>query len=378
MNSQEIAEQAANVSSYLASKGWERDSERRGATIWHLSDNAYVLVPDIRQYDDAELLLHEAVARIAQCEARPERDVWQDIDEPMVDAQFFRLHPDAPSGLIPLWEGLRAAQGVFDIMKAAAAVTEQGPLLIEGTQTPRVKSFVRRVLLGSAAPGSYILTARMPATEIGAQQLDAANGSREFTGRAVATRLRTAVNAAQTAAQRVLQDPNEMDAFYSATESGVSANLCKALSDLGGENRDKPFEMGFSWARGKPGQQPTEVKFTSAMSSVLFRASNELTSLARSGTATITGRITDLHAEDYLPSRIKIWGDLQAPESASLLPQRSIWVLLSDADYRRAVEAHQEDLRASRDVLTVRATGRLTTSNRRLELRASTFEVLRP
>jgi len=371
MNSQEIAQQAANVSSYLASKGWERDSERRGATIWHLGQQAWVLVPDIRQYDDADLLLHEAVARIAECEARPERDVWRDIAEPMVDAQFFRLHPDAPSGSIPLWEGLRAAQGVFDIMKAAAAVTEQGPLLIEGAQTPRVKSFVRRVLLSSAAPGSYILTARMPAEEIGAQELATANGSQQFSGRVIAVHLQAAVDAAQTAAQQVLENPNEMDAFYWATESGVSANLCKALSDLGGEYRNKPFEIGFSWARGKPGQQPAEVKFTSAMSSVLFRASNELISLARSGMATITGRITDLHAEDYLPSRIKIWGDLQAPESASLLPQRSLWVVLNDADYRRAIEAH-------RDVLTVEATGQLTTSNRRLELRARTFEVFRP
>lgn len=373
MNSQEIAAQAANVSNYLASKGWERDSERRGATVWHLGSDAWVLVPDIRQYDDADLLVREAVARIAQCEARPERDVWQDIDEPLVDAQFFRLHPDAPSGSIPLWEGLRAAQGVFDIMKAAAAVTEQGPpLLIEGTQTPQVKSFVRRVLLGSAAPGSYILTARVPTSQVGTPQLVTANGSRQLTGRAIAARLHTAVDAAQTAAQLVLRDHNEMQAFYSAAESGVSANLCKALSDLGGENRDQPFEIGFSWARGAPGQQPTpEVKFTSAMPSVLFRASNELASLARRGTATITGTITDLHAEEYMPSRIKIWGDLRAPNSASLLPRRALWVVLTGSEYLRAIEAH-------RDGLTVAATGQLTTSNRRLELRATTFEVFRP
>lgn len=372
MNSQEIARQAANVSSYLESKGWERDSERRGATIWHLGDDAWVLVPDIRQYDDAGFLLHEAVARIAQCEARPERDVWQDIDEPLVDAQFFRLHPDAPSGSIPLWEGLRAAQGVFDIVKAAAAVTEQGPpLLIEGTQTPRVKSFVRRVLLGSAAPGSYILTARMPTSEVGAHSLATADGSRLLTGRAIAARLHTATAAAQQAARLAMRNPETMGAFYDAAASGVSANLCQALSDLGGENRDQPFEIGFSWARGEPGQQPVpEIKFTDGMASILYRAGKELASLARSGTATITGKITDLHAEEYLPSRIKIWGDLLAPDSASLLPQRSLWVALTDSDYRSGIEAH-------RDKLTVRATGRLTTSNRRLELRASTFEVLR-
>jgi hypothetical protein len=212
----------------------------------------------------------------------------------------------------------------------------------------------------------------MPTAEVGAQELATVNGSQEFSGRAIAASLHTAVDAAQRAAQLVLRSPDGMDAFYSASERGVSANLCQALSDLGGENRDQPFEIGFSWARGKPGQPPApEVKFTSGMPGILAKASKELTSLARSGTATITGEITDLHAEAYMPSRIKIWGNLRAPSSAGLLPRRSIWVVLTGTDYLRAMEAH-------RDGLTVEATGQLTTSNRRLELRARTFEIFRP
>lgn len=80
--------------------------------------------------------------------------------------------------------------------------------------------------------------------------------------------------------------------------------------------------------------------------------------------------ITDLHAERNEQSRAKVSGDLQAPDNAGLLPHRALWVQLNDADYDRAIEAH-------RDENTVRAIGRLTTKNRRLELQATSFEVFR-
>jgi hypothetical protein len=372
VSSFETAVRAPDVSSYLASKGWQRDGERRGASIWHLGNQARLLVPDLQQYDDADLLIQEAVAKIAKFEARPERDVWRDIAEPMIDAQFFRLHPEAPSGSIPLPAGVRAVQGIFDVMKAAASVTEQGtPLLVEGNRTPLVKSFLRRVLLGSAVPGSYVLTARVPTALVGTQELEILDDNREFSGRAVVARLHTAVMAARTAAEQVVHEGHELDVFYSAAESGVSANLCKALSDLGGERRDRPFEIGFSWARGLPGQEPVpEITFTSEMPAILAKAGEELTTLARKGTARISGTITDLHAESYEPPRIKVWGDLQAPRQAKLLRHRSIWIVLSEAAYNEAIEAH-------RDRLDVAAAGELTTTGRRLELRASSFEVLR-
>jgi hypothetical protein len=52
-------------------------------------------------------------------------------------------------------------------------------------------------------------------------------------------------------------------------------------------------------------------------------------------------------------------------------PGSLIWVVLTEADYLRAIDAHREGL-------TVEATGQLTISSRRLELKAGTFEVFRP
>jgi hypothetical protein len=370
MNAVDATVSAADVSGYLASKGWERDGEWRGASIWHLGETARLLIPDLRDFDDTDQLIREAVAKIAGYEARPERDVWQDIAEPSVDAQYYRLHPDAPSGSIPLPAGVKAAASILEILRVTAIATEQGTRMrIEGRRTSTVDTFLHRVLLGSAAPGSYILTARMPAGSVGNGQLDLFDSPREFSGRAVAAQLRTALDAARNAAEQTLSGRGALDPFYDAVESGVSGNLCKALSDLGGEGRDQPFEIGFSWARAVPGQETApEISFTSDMPRVLARAADELTALARSGTAQISGPITHLRDEPNEPSRIKVRGVVQLPGQPKF-PRGSLWVILTGPQYQEAIEAH----RLGRHV---EAQGRLTTTRRRLELQPNSFRVL--
>jgi hypothetical protein len=195
------------------------------------------------------------------------------------------------------------------------------------------------------------------------------DNAREFSGRSVIAHLASALEATRTAASAALSDRGELDSFYESVESGVSANLCEALSDLGGEQRDWPFEIGFSWARDLPGPVPAqEIRFGSGMARVLAKAGYELTILARSGTARITGTITDLHDEGNEPSRVKVKGDLRASDHENF-PRRPIWVVLSPAEYRDAIEAHRLGKR-------VEAEGQLATTARRLELRASTFRVL--
>jgi hypothetical protein len=287
----------------------------------------------------------------------------------MVDAQFFRLHPHTPSGSIPLPAGVKAAQSVLDILKGAATATENGASLpVDGRRSPLVNAFLHRVLLGSAIPGSYVLTARVPATPPENQQLEILKPSRVISGRAVSDRLRVALEAAHAAASRTLGG-SELDTFYNAANDGLSPGMCRALADLGGEDRDLPFEIGFSWARGLPREEPVaEIKFTETMPQILLRAAEELEALSRDGVAVIMGVITDLHDEDNEPSRVKIKGDLQTPGQRRF-PRRSIWVELSAADYSTAIEAHRRKN-------SVQAVGRFAVTGR-LTLRADNFQVLR-
>jgi len=388
MSDRPVPVRPSDVSSYLASKGWERDGDWNGASVWRLDGKARLLVPDVHAYDDADQLIGEAVAKIARYEQRPEDEVARDIAEPMTDAQFFRLHPDTPSGFIPLPAGVKAAQAILDLLKTAATAAEQGPrLLFEGQRTPLVNDFLHGILLGSAAPGSYILTARVPTSPLRpTQQLNLFDEEEDLatapdlTGRTVIAGLHESVRACRLAAEQALQDRGELGSFYGSDDDPsqpvLSANLCRALSELGGEGRNQPFEVGFSWARGVPvstrdAAEPVEpeVAFTSAMPTILHRAANELETLALSGRAMITGEIIALYRrQPGEQSRVRVRGEFRVGDQARG-KQRPVWVVLTPAQYDQAWEAHQTGLQ-------VEAEGNLATTDRRLQLRARTFRVL--
>jgi hypothetical protein len=78
--------------------------------------------------------------------------------------------------------------------------------------------------------------------------------------------------------------------------------------------------------------------------------------------------VTDLHDQQGEPSRVKVLGELRM-QGATTLSRRSVWVVLSRAEYDEAFRAQRRDK-------PVQASGQLTTSGRRLELIAANFRVL--
>ena len=371
----------ADLSEYLASRGWRREGSFRGAGVWELESSGRLLIPDHREYQDDGELLQAAVRKLAVYEERPEQDLLLDITEPMVDSQYFRTHPDTPSGTIPLLSGVRAVQGIQELMKNAARTVEDGPqMLFEGRRSGLVDRFLHQVTLGTARPGSYVLTARVPVAVPAPPQLSLWGEEqpqaeqRELPGRAVLAQLSQAVAAARTAADQVLErrpggGPERLDAFDNYVGQGVSANLCKALADLGGHDRDRPFEIGFRWARGLPGAEPRQPSaFTGRMAGILFRAGDELEQLAKSGHTRITGEVETLNMRGD-ERRIKVVGELRSRGGESF--HRALWVIVSPGQYDRATEAQRAGWR-------IDAEGRLVTVHRRREMRPDRFDVLRP
>lgn len=385
----------ADLNGYLASRGWRQEGTSRGAFIWGLEPGCRLLVPERREYDDDAELLAEAVRLLARFEERTEPDLVLDISEPMVDTQFYRMHPDTPSGTIPLPAGLAAVQAVHDLIRAAAITAEQGPqLLIEGRRSTPVDRFLRRVSLGSARPGSYVLTSRVsvggnvPIEE--SQQLDlmpkefvltspeeerTTISSVGLTGRGVVSTLHQATRTAYAAAADALRRQGQLSSFYDGVEQGLSANLCLALSDLGSFGRHhseeyRSFEVGFGWARGMPTDEPSEaVPFSENMVGILARAGEELTNLARSGPAQLAGQVETLKRGPGERPRIKIVGELRTGEGI-VLGRRSMWVTVSAAQYEAAWEAQRSGLDMVVD-------GRLGIIRGRLQMEPSRIEVTR-
>ena len=364
----------AEISGYLESKGWHRDGSWRGAGVWSLDDSGQLLIPDHFQYEDDSELIGEAIQKLATYEARAENDIILDITEPMVDTQFVRTQPGSPSGTIPLPSGLRVTQGFHRLFNTAARTAEAGPrVLYEGRSSSLVESFLQRVLLGAARPGSYVLTARVPVAGVQQPQLELfaesqSNDARELAGRDVILALERSIGASWTAATQVTNARARLDVFDEHITDGVSANLCRALSELGGHAR-APMEIGFTWARGLPGPESSKpFSFTSSMVAVLGEAATELEHLAKSGEAQITGQVETLNLTPGEPPRIKIVGQLRA--ETQTITRRALWVVVSVHEYDQAIEAQREGWR-------IEAAGRLVTSQRRLEMQLSRFAVLR-
>lgn len=381
----EAAIDPSKLSGYLLSRGWRREGSWRGACVWELESSGRLLIPGHREYQDDGELLAEAVRKLAGFEERPERELLLDIAEPMVDSQYFRMHPETPSGTIPLPSGVKALNGVHLLMSTAARTVEEGPRsLFEGRRSNPVENFLHRIILGTALPGSYVLTARVPVTIPDQPQLSLweegkSHGAADtrpvgIPGRAVLSRLHQAVGAARAAAEqvvegRVAEGQERLDVFDDSVEQGVSANLCKALADLGGSSKDRPFEIGFAWARGLPARETDEpITFTGPMADILSRAADELERLAKSGHARIVGEVETLNMRAGEEPRIKVvgqfWTDGREPF------RRALWVIVSRGQYDQAIDAQRAGWQ-------IDAEGRMVTVHRRREMRPERFNIQR-
>ncbi|GAB4587630.1 hypothetical protein [Nocardia sp. IFM 10818] len=337
--------------------------------MWEQVEVGRLLVPARLEYPDDAELLHTAVRQLANIEGRAPWEVALDIAEPEMDIPSFRLQPDTPSGTIPLPSALKAMQGIHDLLKVSAQTVELGTrLLYVGPRSKQVDNFLQRVRIGTTRPGSYIFDARVPVSTPAQLTLDA-EWSNELAGRVVTTGLFKAVNAAHAAAASVTRGDAGFGCFDDAVEEGVSANLCAALGNLGGAEKNRPFEIGIAWARSETAELPSRtLSFSHHMVRALVSASSELEKLAKSGHATITGMVETLDWHANEEPRVRVKGELQTRADTF---QRSIWIVLSQEDYRRAFAA-QETQRP------LRVRGELTPARKRLEMRPDPdgFEVL--
>lgn len=345
----------ADIVSYLTVTGWTRDSRGwRGASYWEHPGEYEVLVPAQDGMGDADRRVREILRCLSAVEDRPADDIALEISRPLSDKQFFRTFPvDHDSGYIPLLSGVQVMQGVRNLLGTAARTVLQGPhFAFAGRQPAAVGTILRTAELGPSRAGSYVVEVRLAANV----SAPVSNGQ-EVTGRAVLTQMLEAVAAARTAV--LIGTP---EAFDETVTAGVSADMCKALSDLSGADRTK-FEITFHWARA----QPLEVRahafaFPEVAGPLLQEASGRLRVLNASGPATVTGVVEGLYDDAAGDDRwrIKVRGELRTEQVERA--RRAVWVRLVDqAAYDRAITAHRE-----RSVITV--SGELSSTTGRVEL----------
>lgn len=327
----------ADLDGYLAGTGWRRLPDTfNGAALWARDPGDHeVLVPPSDSLGDSDRRKRAVLRVLAEVERRPAADITRDIGSPAVDTVTYRTHPAGlPSGSIRIADGLAAMKGIDSMFESVDRIARRraGP----GYGDPR-----GQVRLGPTYPGSYVFTVHVPV----------APGSR-----GLVTALYEAVAAAQRAA--AAGDPA---AFRDA---GLPRRLCQALAGLAGDGSEQPFEIGFQWAHGVPGDLPARtVAFEPGAGRALRRAAERPPRPAATAPTSVTGQVEDLHDTAGGADRFRI----MVRESG-----RTAWFRLPDGQtYAAAVAAHRDRARVRLLLGTGIGTGRATDP-----YRPQTFTVL--
>jgi hypothetical protein len=355
----------AGIIAYLRVSGWREAGSYGQAAIWTQTVDgveAEVLVPISAELRDYPIRLAELVNTLTTVEQRPTADVLQDLRSPTLDVQYIRMMPDGPSGSTPLHEGYLAIKGVHDLLLAAAtsAVSSERPTVLPSQKPPQAKGFLDQVRLGQTSRGSYVLRVETP---LPLPDIEPPVSSRE-----VLLHLYQATSAAHDAAHSSRN--GDLTPFLERVGEGVSANLCEALADIGGQRRSS-FDIRFAWAPASPLQLDTPaVHFNPPAITALKAGAKFLRKLPVTETATVIGRVVDLHRTpmDRL-GKVQVEGVV---EEAGQRHEGRVTMRLAPRNYDLALAAHG----AQRPL---RVVGQLRHTGRQFEIsRVSSVEITPP
>ncbi len=187
--------------------------------------------------------------------------------------------------------------------------------------------------------------------------------------REVLLHLYQATSAAHDAAARSSRN-GDLTLFVERVGEGVSANLCEALADIGGQRRSS-FDIRFAWAPASPVQLDTPaVQFDPPAIAALKAGAKFLRKLPVTETATVVGRVVDLHRTpmDKL-GKVQVEGVVEATGQRH---EGRVTIRLAPRHYDLAVSAH-------RNGRPLRVVGELRHTGRQSEIsRVSDVEIVPP
>ncbi|MFD9959212.1 hypothetical protein [Amycolatopsis sp. NPDC058986] len=356
--------QLADIVTYLRATGWQESGTYSRSVIWKFAvddGDAEVLVPAVPELRDYANGVSDVVETLALVEGRPPQEIVRDLRSSRVDVHYIRTVPDGPSGTIPLPEGLKAVQGTHDLLMAAATstVSPTRPSVLPSNKPDAAKAIISTLRLGQTSVGSYVLRVESPLPEEGVTPL--------YSPRDALLHLHQAAASAREAAE--LSRNDDYTAFVERIGDGVSANLCEALANVGGQ-RQSTFELSFSWALDSPVNVETPLlRFDSRIISVIKRGGKFLRKYPTEAVATVIGRVVDLHRTptDKL-GKVQLAGVVEVAEKRRA--EERIVLRLGSRDYDLALAAH-------RDGNELRVTGSLRHTGRQSEIiQAERVEIL--
>ena len=326
----------AAVAAYARDLGWT-NVERYGdhSDVYIADGQPEIIVPRTQRLGDYPSIVSRLIDIFARAAESDGLAVYRDLLTSDRDVIRVRAPTDRDAASIAVNDGLELLGGARDMLLAAACSLKNPRPLYRAGANKEATDYLDRVSLGQTEQGSFVITLLSP-TIVAPLQSTYLSGDvpdADPLERRVTRRLAEALAATRTATEET--NAGGQESFSGAIREGVSANLCEALIQL-----IEPFpevDVSFSWARTRPRDTSRQVvRFAFSDVPVLRAASEALRARAPQHDIQLVGTVWRLTREQEETD-----GTITMRATVDDRPQ-SVTLVLSQADYRLAIQAHEE------------------------------------
>ena len=249
-----------NLAAYLRGTGW-REAASSGVfgPIWRLRDHQdqdyEILFPENPTFLDYPLRAQEAVHNLAIAEGRSVEQILAAIQTATLDVMRIHLAASATSGELPLEAGARLFGAIERVVRFAAWAAIEPRPVFKGRAPALLAQYLREcVWFGQTERGSYVVTVHAVPPPRPGTRVQASSSYLALLDQPLAQTATRTLAASLAALARLLRSaPDHIAAqLQDAVGSGLSANLCDALTAIIRQNGPDDLHIDFSWSALAP------------------------------------------------------------------------------------------------------------------------------
>ena len=325
----------AALSAYARAAGWTRTDSYGDSSDVYASDGLpEIIVPRTQQLGDYANVVSQLIDIFADVADTDELSLYRDLVT--ADRDVIRVGPaEAGDGAVSANDRINLVGSARNMVLAAACSLHDPRSVYSAAAGKEAMNFVRKLRMGQSEQECFVVTLLTPVVSPPIQQsfIQDSEHNEDPIERKMTRRLVSALRAARNATEQTMG--GKVDAFLQAVDNGVSANLCEALVKL-----IEPFEaldVSLTWARTRPMNTPREVvHFGKGDAPILRAAARLFRDRGPKPDVLLFGYIQRLkgrHEETYGTITLRAYVDGQI---------QSVVAALTQSDYERAIEAHQQ------------------------------------
>lgn len=305
------------------------------AEIWRdTKDFDEVIIPISQNLKDFEERYNVFIQKLGNHYNKSYNEILDYLKTDISDSISIQLSaPDLQDGTIPVNDGVNLFNKAKEMIIAAGMSTLKKKKYFGNNRPEEILNFVKNLRLGQTKHGSYIINIL---SSIDNEQSNSIEIKDTFS-RKVLSNLDSSILALKTTSEEYL-NTNDINIFEKTIESGVSANLCDAISSLSGEI-GRRFSINISLPSYKISEtKNNKYEFSQELIPIIKKASEFLKQDIVEENYSITGHVIKLQRETFdQDGNIAIQANIDGIS-------RIVKIFLIPEDYTKAINAHKNDL----------------------------------